>query len=55
MPLGFKPPTEVKKYTGVQEPKQWLEDYKTSIKLLYGTRTTAMQCLNIYLEDSARA
>ena len=37
MPLGFKPPTEVKKYTGVQELKQWLEDYETSIKLLYGT------------------
>jgi hypothetical protein len=47
MPLGFKPPTDVKKYTGAQEPKQWLEDYETSIKLLYGTRTTAMQCLSI--------
>ena len=55
MPLGFKPPAEHPKYTGAQEPKQWLEDYEARIKLLYGTRTTAMQYLSIYLTDSARA
>ena len=38
-----------------EEPKQWLEDFDIRIRLLTGTRTTAMQCLSLYLADSARA
>ena len=45
MPVDFKPPGDIVKSTGAQEPKQWLEDFETRIKLLNSTRTTAMQCL----------
>ena len=56
VPVGFKPPSDIVKYTGAEDPKQWLEDFDTRIRVLTGgTRTTAMRCLSLYLADSARA
>ena len=56
VPVGFKPPSDIAKYTGAEDPKQWLEDFDTRIRVLTGgTRTTAMQCMSLYLADSARA
>ena len=56
VPAGFKLPSDIAKYTGAEDPKQWLEDFDTRIRVVAGgTRTTAMQCMGLYLADSARA
>ena len=56
VPVGFKPPSDIAKYTGAEDPKQWLEDFDTRIRVIAGgTRTTAIQCMSLYLADSARA
>jgi len=54
MPKGFKMPSETPKYDGLQEPKTWLEDYRIAVKCNGGSRTTAMQCLQLQLKVSAR-
>jgi hypothetical protein len=55
MPRGFKLPNDLPKYDGQQEPSVWLEDYLTAVRFHQGTKTTAMQCLQLQLKGSARA
>jgi hypothetical protein len=44
-----------KKYDGSQEPQSWLSDYLQAVKLLGGTRETAMQSLKLHLTGAARS
>src|SRR5664279_583001 len=54
MPKIFKLTSETPKYDGTLEPKTWLEDYLTAVRCQRGTRTTAMQYLQLHLTGSAR-
>ncbi|KAK1620399.1 hypothetical protein QYE76_025916 [Lolium multiflorum] len=55
-PKKFKPiPTDAAKYDGQQEPRSWIEDYLQTVILQKGNQIAAMQCLQLYLKDSARA
>jgi hypothetical protein len=55
VPKGFKLPHDQQKYDGSQEPQSWLSDYLQAVKLLGGTRETAMQSLQLHLTDAARS
>ena len=55
VPEKFKLPSEPNKYDGVQDPKAWIEDYLSTIKLNSGTRDTAMQFIQLHLKEPARA
>src|SRR5664279_4111160 len=55
MPKNFKLTSETPKYDGTLEPKTWLEDYLTAVRCQRGTRTTAMQYLQLHLTVSACA
>ena len=54
MPKGFKLTSEQPKYTGRQEPSEWLEDYRLAVACQRGTNTTAMQYIRLMLEGIAR-
>ncbi|KAK1619631.1 hypothetical protein QYE76_025148 [Lolium multiflorum] len=55
-PKMFKPtPTDAAKYDGQQEPRSWIDDYLQTVILHKGNQIAAMQCLQLYLKDSARA
>jgi hypothetical protein len=55
-PKRFKPtPTDAGKYDGQQEPRSWIDDYLQTVILHKGNQVAAMQCLQLYLKDSARA
>ena len=49
MPKGFKLPSENPKFDGLQDPKIWLEDHISFARLHGGSRSTAMQCLQLQL------
>ena len=52
----FKPtPTNAAKYNGYREPRSWIDDYLQTVILHKGNQIAAMQCLQLYLKDSARA
>jgi hypothetical protein len=55
VPKGFKLPHDQQKYNGSQEPQSWLLDYLQAVKLLGGTRETAMQSLQLHLTGAARS
>jgi hypothetical protein len=52
---GFKLPHDQQKYDGSQEPQSWLSDYLQAVKLLGGTRETAMESLQLHLIRAARS
>ena len=55
-PKKFKPtPTDAANYDGQQEPRSWIDDYLQTLILHKGNQIAAMQCLQLYLKDSARA
>ncbi|KAK1661028.1 hypothetical protein QYE76_049187 [Lolium multiflorum] len=55
-PRKFKPiPSDAAKYDGQQEPRSWIDDYLQTVILHKGNQIAAMQCLQLYLKDSARA
>ena len=49
MPKGFKLPSENPKFDGLQDPKIWLDDHISSVRLHGGSQSTAMQCLQLQL------
>jgi hypothetical protein len=53
VPKGFKLPHDQQKYDGSQEPQSWLSDYLQAVKILGGTKETAMQSLQLHLIDAA--
>jgi hypothetical protein len=64
LPIGFASfqypkvsnyPMISKKYDGSQEPQSWFSDYLQAVKLLGGTRETAMQSLQLHLTGAARS
>jgi hypothetical protein len=55
VPKGFKLPHDQQKYDGSQEPQSWLSDYLQAVKILGGTRETAMQSLQLHLAGAARS
>jgi hypothetical protein len=55
VPKGFKLPHDQQKYDGSEESQSWLSDYLQPVKLLGGTRETAMQSLQLYLTSAARS
>jgi hypothetical protein len=55
VPKGFKLPHDQQKYDGSQEPQSWLLDYLQAIKILGGSKETAMQSLQLHLTGAARS
>jgi hypothetical protein len=55
VPKGFKLPHDQQKYNGSQEPQSWLSDYLQAVKILGGTKETAMQSLQLHLTGVARS
>jgi hypothetical protein len=55
VPKGFKLPHDQQKYDGSQEPQSWLSDFLQAVKLLRGTRETAMQSLQLHLTGATRS
>jgi hypothetical protein len=55
VPKGFKLPHDQQKYDRSQEPQSWLSDYLQAVKLLGGTRETAMQSLQLHLTGAGRS
>lgn len=54
-PKDFKLPHDRQKFDGIQEPESWLSDYLQTVKLLGGTKATAMQSLQLHLSRAARS
>jgi hypothetical protein len=52
---GFKLPHDQQKYDESQEPQSWLSDYLQAVKILGGTKETAMQSLQLHLTGVARS
>jgi hypothetical protein len=48
-------PHDQQKYDGSQEPELWLSDYLQAVKILGGSRATAMQSLQLHLTSVARS
>ncbi|KAK1604633.1 hypothetical protein QYE76_028306 [Lolium multiflorum] len=55
VPKGFKLPENFKKFDGLQDPEDWLVDYLEMVKLVGGTRATAMQSIQVHLSGAARS
>jgi hypothetical protein len=55
VPKGFKLPHDQQKYDGSQEPQSWLSDYLQAVKILGGTKETAIQILQLHLTGAARS
>jgi hypothetical protein len=54
-PKGFKLPHDQQKYDGSQEPQSWLSDYLEAVRILGGSKETAMQSLQLHLTIAARS
>jgi hypothetical protein len=48
-------PHDQQKYDGSQDPQSWLSDYLQAVKILGGTKETAMQSLQLHLTGAARS
>jgi hypothetical protein len=55
VPKGLKLPHDQQKYDGSQEPELWLSDYLHAVKILGGSKATAMQSLQLHLTDATRS
>jgi hypothetical protein len=49
VPKGFKLPHDQQKYDGSQEPESWLTNYLQAVKIIGGSKATAMQSLQLHL------
>ena len=54
MPKNFKLPSDNPKFDDMKEPKAWLDDHLSSVKLHDGNKNTALQCLQLQLTGAAR-
>jgi hypothetical protein len=48
VPSGFKLPNGYKKFDGLQDPEDWIIDFLERVKLLGGSRATAMQSVQAW-------
>jgi hypothetical protein len=55
VPMGFKMPHDHQKYDRLQEPESWLSNYLQAVKILGGSKATAMQSLQLHLTGAARS
>jgi hypothetical protein len=55
LPRGIKLSDGVVKFNGQQDPRIWLDDFVTAIKISGGSRDNALQLLSLHLKDNARA
>jgi hypothetical protein len=55
LPKGIKLSDGVVKFNGQQDPRIWLDDFVTAIKISGGSRDNALQLLSLHLKDNARA
>src|SRR3954469_14165503 len=53
MPRNFKLPSYTPKFDGMQDPKAWLSDHLSSVKLHGGNKNTSLQCLQLQLTGAA--
>ena len=54
MSWNFKLPSDTPKFEGTQDPKAWLSNHLSSVKLHGGNKDTALQCLQLQLIGAAR-
>jgi hypothetical protein len=55
LPKGIKLSDGVVKFKGQQDPRIWLDDFVTAVKIIGGSRDNALQLLSLHLKDNARA
>jgi hypothetical protein len=55
VPKGFKLTHDQQKYDESQEPQSWLSDYLQAVRILGGSKETAMQSLQLHLTSVARS
>jgi hypothetical protein len=55
LPRGIKLSDGIVKFNGQQDPRIWLDDFMTAIKISGGSRDNALQLLSLHLKDNARA
>jgi hypothetical protein len=55
LPKGIKLSDGVVKFNGQQDPRIWLDDFVTTVKISGGSRDNALQLLSLHLKDNARA
>jgi hypothetical protein len=55
VPRVFKLPHDQQKYDGSQESQSWLSDYLQAVRILGGSKETAMQSLQLYLTGATRS
>jgi hypothetical protein len=55
VPKEFKLSHDQQKYDESREPELWLSDYLQAVKILRGSKETAMQSLQLHLTGAARS
>jgi hypothetical protein len=55
VPKGFKLLHDQQIYNGSQEPELWLSDCLQAVKILGGSKVTAMESLQLHLTGAARS
>jgi hypothetical protein len=55
LPKGIKLSDGIVKFNGQQDPRIWLDDFITAVKISSGSRDNALQLLPLHLKDNARA
>jgi hypothetical protein len=55
LPKGIKLSDGVVKFNGQQDPRIWLDDFVTAVKISGGSRDNALQLLSLHLKDNTRA
>jgi hypothetical protein len=55
LPKGIKLSDGIVKFNGQQDPRIWLDDFITAVKISGGSRDNALQLLSLHLKDNARA
>jgi hypothetical protein len=55
LPKGIKLSDGLVKFNGQQDPRIWLDDFVTAVKISGGSRDNALQLLSLHLKDNARA
>jgi hypothetical protein len=55
LPKGIKLSDDIVKFNGQQDPRIWLDDFITAVKISGRSRDNALQLLSLQLKDNARA
>jgi hypothetical protein len=55
LPRGIKLSDGIVKFNGQQDPRIWLDDFVTAVKISGRSKDNALQLLSLHLKDNARA